>query len=137
MVRVTKQGDAWKAEQVWANRSLYAKFSNPVLANGHIFGLCAGFLVCLDVETGKRLWRERGEKGDFGAGQILRAGDTLLICTDRGEVVLAAAEPQKYRELGRVRLLDHKKTWNTPALAGRQLFLRNHQELACFELAGR
>ena len=46
MVRVTKAGDAWKAEQVWANRQLYAQFSNPVLVNGHIIGLTGGFLVC-------------------------------------------------------------------------------------------
>jgi outer membrane protein assembly factor BamB len=119
------------------NRQLYAQFSNPVLAQGHIFGLTGGFLVCLDAETGQRRWRERGARGDFGAGQILRAGDMLLICTDKGEVVLAAADPQQYRELGRVRVLEHKKTWNTPALAGNQLFVRNHLEMACYELPTR
>jgi outer membrane protein assembly factor BamB len=137
MVRVTRQGDGWKAEPVWANRQLYAQFANPVLADGHIFGLTAGFLVCLDVETGQRRWRERGAKGDFGAGQVLRAGDVLLLFTERGEVVLAAADPKQYREFARFRVLEHKKTWNTPTLAGNQLLVRNHLEMVCYELPTR
>jgi hypothetical protein len=29
------------------------------------------------------------------------------------------------------------RTWNTPALANRQLFVRNDKEMACLELAVR
>jgi hypothetical protein len=31
-------------------------------------------------------------------------------------------------------VFDAPRTWNTPALAGRQLFLRNDIEMVCYEL---
>jgi hypothetical protein len=59
----------------------------------------------------------------------------MLITTEKlGQLVLVAVDPKAYRELGRIDLFGGK-TWNTPALAGRQLFVRNHNAMACLELA--
>jgi len=48
-------------------------------------------------------------------------------------VALVAADPAVFRELAHFDALSGK-TWNTPALAGNRLFLRNHLEMACYEL---
>jgi hypothetical protein len=50
-------------------------------------------------------------------------------------VALVAADPTSCRELARLVALEGK-TWNTPALAGNQLFVRNHTEIACCDLPG-
>jgi outer membrane protein assembly factor BamB len=84
----------------------------------------------VDDKTGKRLWKD----GRFGSGQLLLVGDVLVISSEEGEVVTVAADPSGYHELSRQAVLDGK-TWNTPALAGRQLFVRNHYGMACLELA--
>jgi outer membrane protein assembly factor BamB len=71
----------------------------------------------------------------FGHGQPLLVGDLILIQTEDGELVLAAADPAEYRELGRVRVLTADTTsWNTPALWGKFILCRNDLEAACFEL---
>ena len=64
-------------------------------------------------------------------------GDTLLVQAERtGELVAVAADPAEYRELGRIRVLQGSRTWNTFALAGGRLYLRNHEEMVCYELPG-
>ena len=132
MLQVSKNGPAWAVEQAWANRKLAAKFANPVVHGQNIYGLHYGRLSCLDVWTGDLIWRGP----DFQHGQVLLTGDVLIVTTERtGQLVTVAADPTKYRELGRTNFTRIKKTWNTHALAGKQLFVRNHAEMACLDLA--
>jgi outer membrane protein assembly factor BamB len=46
---------------------------------------------------------------------------------------MATANPTRYEELGRFEAFK-EKTWNTPTLAGDRLYLRNHRQMACFQL---
>jgi outer membrane protein assembly factor BamB len=133
LVRVKPpQGDAgWTAETVWSNKGFAAKYANPVLHNGSIYGLSNGVLYCLDPATGEKRWKLLGR---YGMGQLLLRGNTLVIMTDGGDVALVAADPKAGRELARLSVFDGKKTWNTPALAGDQLFLRNQMDMACVQL---
>jgi outer membrane protein assembly factor BamB len=134
LLEVKKSGTEWTVRPLWTNRNLAARFANPVFCAGHIFGLSNGRLVCLDAETGKRVWRS--DEG-FDSGQLLVCGTTLVVQAERtGEVVAVAAEPTEYRELGRTKVFRGSRTWNTPALAGGRLYLRNHEEMVCLDLAG-
>jgi outer membrane protein assembly factor BamB len=142
MVRVKKGADGeWKAEEVWAHKRFWAKFSNPVIVGVAIFGLSGGDLYSLDAESGKVFWKERGH-GRFGQGQVIAAGDRLLVQSDEGTIYYVAAETLAFKELGHLKVLEKQettesepKTWNTPALAGTQLFLRdNEKQMACVEL---
>jgi outer membrane protein assembly factor BamB len=113
----------------WHTRALSARFCSPVVHKGHAFGLSEGAMVCVDLATGKRVWKE----GNYGNGQIVRAGDRLVVTTEKGGVALVAADPAEHRELGRTAVFTDR-TWNVPALAGKHLYLRNHREMACLEL---
>jgi outer membrane protein assembly factor BamB len=129
MIGVKREADEWIARVIWSNRYLYAKFSNPVTDGESIFGLSNGILVCLDAETGQRHWK----KGRYGSGQLLLVSDVLLVTGEQGDVVLVAASSQGFRELARMSVFGGK-SWNTPALAAGLLFLRNHEEMACYQL---
>jgi outer membrane protein assembly factor BamB len=119
----------WSAEEVWSNINLKAKFSTPVLYRGNIYGLDDGILTCLDPTNGKRRWKD----GRYGHGQLLLAGDRLLVQTEAGPVVLVEPSPGGLKERGRVEALT-SKTWNTLALAGRWLLVRNDKEAVGIEL---
>ena len=80
--------------------------SSSVLHDGFIYGLDEGILACLDAATGELKWKG----GRYGHGQVLLAGDHLVVITEEGELVLVAATPEKLRELARV-----------PAIEGRDL----------------
>jgi outer membrane protein assembly factor BamB len=130
MFRVSVDGQGSSAvEMLWESLSLKAKFTNVVHRDGFLYGLDDGILACVDVETGERRWKG----GRYGHGQIILAGDLLLVQAEDGDVFLVEAVADAHRELGRLAALDGK-TWNHPALAGRRLLVRNDREAACYEL---
>jgi outer membrane protein assembly factor BamB len=132
LLRIKREGDAFTVEEVWRNTRFAAKFSSPIYDRGHIYGLSYGFMTCLDAATGKLLWKD----GRYGHGQLLLIGEHILVLSETGDLALVAADPTGYHELARRPVFDGK-TWNTPAVAGHQLFLRTHTEMAGFELPFR
>jgi outer membrane protein assembly factor BamB len=132
MVRVTRKGGGYAAEVVWENRYLAARQVNPVRVGNHIYGMggVTGMLVCLEAETGRRRWRGKA----YGQGQILAVAGTLLVQSEQGDLAVVPADPERFREAARMTVFPNRRTWNTPALAGRQLFLRNDEEMVCLEL---
>ena len=123
-------GGAWRVEERWRSRDLKSKFATPVRLGDCVYGLDDGILACLDLQTGKRRWK----KGRYGHGQVLLAGDRLLVQTEAGPVVLVEPTPDGPVERGRIDALSDK-TWNTLALAGDRLLTRNAVEAACYRLA--
>ena len=59
--------------------------------------------------------------------------DLVLVQSEPGPVILAAATPEGFKEYGRLPALS-SKTWNHPTLAGRYLLVRNDREAVCYEL---
>jgi len=130
LFKVSPAKDQWTVERLWKDsRSMQCKFTSPVLHEGRLYGISDVDLVCIDVNTGKRLWKGP----EVGYGQVLLRGELLVVVTERGAVVTAAANPAKYEELGRFDVF-REKTWNTPTLAGDRLYLRNHRSMVCIQL---
>ncbi len=129
LLRIEPEAEGLVARLEWESPRLKAKFTNVVVHEGFVYGLDDGVMVCLDPATGERCWK----RGRYGHGQVILAGDLLLIQTEDGDVVLLEPNPDEPRELGRFTAFDDK-TWNCPALVGRYLLLRNHREAALFEL---
>ena len=109
-------------------------FANPVTDGKNIYGLqfLNGALRCIDVKEGKLRWT--GER--YGPGQMLMVDNVLLVVSDKGELSLLETDTDEPKVLGRYSAFDGK-TWNTPALAGDQLFLRNQSEIVCLKLSRR
>ncbi|MEM7558793.1 MAG: PQQ-binding-like beta-propeller repeat protein [Planctomycetota bacterium] len=121
--------ECWEVETEWKSIRLRSKMSNFVVREGAIYGLDSGIMTCLDLETGKRLWK----RGRYGHGQLLLVGNKILVLAESGEVVLVRADPEKHEVLGKIQALDGK-TWNHLALAGDVLVVRNYQEAAAYRL---
>jgi outer membrane protein assembly factor BamB len=108
------------------------KFTTAVLHEDYVYGLDDGILACLDIASGKQVWKG----GRYQHGQILLTGGLLIIQAETGEIALVQPDPTKFIELAKIPALT-SKTWNNPALAGRYLLVRNDQEAVCFELPVR
>ena len=118
------------SEVVWQSKRLKAKFSNMIYRDGFVYGLDDGILVCLDPANGKRRWK----KGRYGHGQLILVDDVLLIMSEKGDVVLVEATPERHNELARITAFDGK-TWNPHAFAAPYLLVRTDSEAICYELA--
>ena len=129
LLQVHNDASKLSVTTVWDSRRLKPKFSDLAIKDGIIYGLDDAILTCIDLATGKRLWR-----GDnYGFGQILLVDDLLLIQCEDGNVALVEAKPSEFHELTRFKALS-SKTWNNPALSGHRLLVRNDHEAACFDL---
>jgi outer membrane protein assembly factor BamB len=129
VVELTPNGDRFQVRDVWRNLRMKNRQSSSVFYNGFIYGLDDGILACLDAATGDLKWKG----GRYGHGQVLLAGDQLLITTEDGDLVLVAATPAKLTELAHIQALNGE-TWNVPALADGILLVRNTTEMAAFDL---
>lgn len=119
--------NAWTVDVLWKNStSLRTKFTNCVVRDGYAYGLSDGILECVRLEDGKRQWK----KGRFRQGQLLLVGEDLLITAESGELVLVAANPSGMQELAKLAVIGDV-TWNTAALSGDRLLMRNSEEAAC------
>jgi outer membrane protein assembly factor BamB len=128
---VTQKDSQWTATPRWKSRAIRPAFNDFAISGDCVYGFDEGIFCCVDAETGKRRWKA----GRYGHGQVLLIADQrlLLVVTETGEVVLVAANPEKHEELGRMQAVTGK-TWNHPVIAHGALYIRNDQEMACFEL---
>jgi hypothetical protein len=132
LVGLARKGDSWEASKRWGSGEIHPSFNDFVVCKGHVFGFNEAIFACVDVESGKRRWK----KGRYGHGQVvlLAEQELLLVLAETGEVVLLATNSKQLEEIGRFKAIEGK-TWNHPAIAHGRLFVRNGEEMACYELA--
>ena len=132
LVELKGSGNSFTASTIWENTNMKNKFNSSVLHNGFVYGLDEGILVCLDVNTGERKWKD----GRYGYGQVILAGDHLIVSSDKGDVALVKATPAQYTEVARFTAVQGQ-TWNYPAIAGGRLLVRNSNEMAAYDISGK
>jgi len=132
VVRVTNQNKSFTAEHVWKNNKLKCYFGTPALFEGNLYGIDDTLLACVEAATGRQHWKARA--GDYGHGQLLRSGELLLVLSETGALALVEANPDRFHEWGRIQAIEGK-TWNYPTLAGNRILVRNHLEMAAYDLA--
>ncbi len=132
LVELSQTGDKWTATKLWESKGLKPTLNDFVVCDGAVYGFDDGICCCIDLKTGKRRWKA----GRYGHGQLLLLADQklLLVLSETGEAILLAANPDKLDELGRFQAIDGK-TWNHPAIAHGRLYVRNAEEMACYDLA--
>ena len=136
-VKVAKSDGIFTATEIWRTpNSNINHWSTPVVKDGYLYGMFSfkeygkGPLACIDIRTGEQKWAQAG----FGPGNVILSGDTLLALSDKGELVLAKAQPGSFEEMARADVLAGK-CWSTPALAGVNLvFARSTVEGGCFQI---
>jgi outer membrane protein assembly factor BamB len=134
--KISKSGGGLSAEAIWRRENeCFNHWSTPVVKDGYLYGMFSfkeygvGPVACVDIKTGKDMWREEG----FGPGQVILAGDKMIALSDKGEVVVIEANPEKYVELKRDDVLNGK-VWSYPVLAYDRLFARSTEEGVCLEI---
>jgi len=125
MVRVSRAGESWSVEPLWANGAIKQSYVIPAYHAGHLYGMNNRIFTCVDAATGEVRWRSR-EPGD---GFPTVVGDHVVVVTKPGTLAVVAADPAEYREVARLELFSDQ-SWTSAAFADGKLFVRSMGELA-------
>jgi hypothetical protein len=131
LLKVRKDG----VDEVWkGNDSLSCHFDTPVPVGPYLFG-CDGRqeegarLRCIAWKDGKVRWTKEG----FGCGSVVAAGGKLFGLSEAGELILADASGDRYKELARAAVLRGPCRAGL-ALAGGRLYARDGTRLVCWDV---
>lgn len=110
-------------QQIWKTR-MSSYFNPGVRVGDYVYGIDGTThrptkFVCIEWNTGKERWSEPG----FGSGGLVVADDLLVIC-DKGEIIIARANPDEFELLGRETVLQGK-CWTAPVVANGWIYARN------------
>ncbi len=125
----------------YENKSMSNHMNNSVLIGGHLYGFDGTAhrgrpteFVCLEFATGKEKWRVPSSTG-LGCGSVMGTADgTLLILSERGELLAAPATPDGFKPTARHQVLGGR-CWTVPVLADGRVYCRNARgELLCVKV---
>jgi hypothetical protein len=130
-----------------SSRRIFSHTSTALFRGDHLFSAkSSGEFICLEASTGKQVW-ESAKVTDLKNGASIHLtpnGDSVLLYTDKGELIRAQLTSQGYQEISRVAVLEptfpfagRNVAWSPPAYANRHIFARNGKELICASLAAK
>ena len=132
--RVERDQGGWRIEDVWENNEASLYMTNGILVDGALFGLSqrnSGQYFLMDVATGEMLWSGAGRQAENAS--ILRAGPTLFVLEDDGELIVGRVDASGFEETRRYRVAD-AATWAQPAISGNRVFVKDVGTLALWTL---
>lgn len=122
----------------YEHKLLSNHMNNSVLIDGHLYGFDGTAhrgrpteFVCLELATGKEKWRVPPAVG-LGCGSVMATADgTLLILSERGELLTAPATTAGFKTTARHQVLGGR-CWTVPVLAHGRIYCRNARgDLVC------
>ncbi|HEV3145713.1 MAG TPA: PQQ-binding-like beta-propeller repeat protein [Gemmataceae bacterium] len=144
LIKLTKSGNSFKAEEVYANKNMTNHHGGVVLVDGHIYGFSeSGGWECQDFMSGKVVWDEKG-KGR-GKGSLTFADGRLYCYTqDDGILFCIDASAAGFKETGRFSIPQQSKLrkpsgriWTHPVIANGKLYLRDQELLFCYDISAK
>ena len=134
LFKISKAGDMFTAEPVYANKTLANHHGGVILIDGHLYGSNEREWICQNLKTGEIVWRDRG----VGKGSVLYADGHLFTRAEsgKGRIALVEATPAGYKEKGRFEQPDRAKenSWPHPVIAGGRLYIRDQDLLLCYDV---
>jgi outer membrane protein assembly factor BamB len=131
MLRLTNGGRS--VQQAWFNENLDNRIGGMVKVGNYVYGSGDNnrFWFCVDWHTGRIMWQERG----LAMGVIIANKDMLYLYTDRGDMILARATPEKFDIAGRFPItLGTNQHWAHPVIYNGVLYVRRGDTLMAFDV---
>lgn len=138
LVQLVPVGQGVSVEQVYLGRDMPNTLGGQVLVGDILYGTNSQGPVAADFMTGKIHWQEAA----FGPAAVLYADERLYFHAENGEVVLADATAEAYRERGRFTPPDtpkrrdaRERAWTYPVVANGNLYIRDLGRLWCYDVS--
>ncbi len=126
--------DGRVAEKVWTNKSLDSRMGGAVLVDDHLYGSGDSdrSWKCLDWKTGKQTYSST----EIGNGVVISADGLLFCYSQRGELAIVKASPDKFEVTGKTRVsMGSGQHWAHPVINNGRLFVRHGDVLMAYKIS--
>jgi outer membrane protein assembly factor BamB len=127
-----------KVETVWFSEEMDNRIGSMVKVGDYVYGSgdSKRYWFCADWKTGEIKYREQG----LAMGNIIAnvtADDQMLYCyTDRGEMILAKANPEKFDRVSRFPVtLGTEQHWAHPVIYRGVMYVRHGNALMAYRIS--
>jgi outer membrane protein assembly factor BamB len=123
------------ATKLWENKAMSMQINSPIVREGFAYGFDENVFKCVKLDDGKEMWQDKG----LGKGSLMMSADgRLIITSEKGELVIAKADPQKFDVVARAQILPKTKCWTSPVLANGRIYARNAAgNFVCVDVGGK
>jgi outer membrane protein assembly factor BamB len=124
-----------RVKEDYDSRVMRNHFNCSVFWKGHVYGFDESDLKCIDFKDSGEKWKE----GSLGKGALMMSADgRMVIMSDKGELVIANADPKAFKAIARAQILPRTKCWTTPTLANGRIYARNaNGDMVCVDVSGK
>ena len=129
MLRLTDGGR--KVEKVWENKEFDSKTGSAVKIGNYVYGSGDNnkYWFCLDWKTGEQKYKDRS----IAVGAVIAAEDMLYCYSDRGEMALVKATPEKFDMVSKFSItLGTEQHWAHPVLHKGVMYVRHGNTLMAY-----
>jgi outer membrane protein assembly factor BamB len=143
LLKLSKDGSGVKAEEEYfldAN-TLQNHHGGMILKDGYVF--CGhkhneGFPICVEMKSGEIAWGGRDEGPGRGSAAVAYADGHFYFRYQDGTMALIEANPHEYKLKGKFKIKTHNgESWPHPVIAGGKLFLRDQNDLLCYDIKAK
>jgi outer membrane protein assembly factor BamB len=120
-----------RVSRKWSSKALDNHHGGVIFLNGYIYGTNNRELVCLDFDTGKVQWTERG----VGKGSLTYADGMIYVYGERGMMGLIDPDPKGGRLVSSFQVTKGtNQHWAHPVVTGGRLYIRHGDVLMAFDV---
>lgn len=131
MLRLKNGGRS--VEQAWSSKELDNRIGGMVKIGDYVYGSGDNnrFWFCADWKTGEIKYKEKG----FAMGNIIADNGMLYCYTDRGDMVLAKANPEKFEVVSRFQITKGtEQHWAHPVIYKGVLYVRHGDSIMAYKI---
>ena len=139
LIKLNKSRTGFAAQEVYflQAKQMQNHHGGMILKDGYIYcgtGHGEGYPLCIEARTGRDAWRP-GRGAGSGSAAIAYADNHLYFRYQDGTVALIEATPKAYKLKGSFKAASHNgEAWAHPVIAGGKLYLRDQDELLCYDV---
>jgi prepilin-type processing-associated H-X9-DG protein len=132
-------GDSRADEQYFLRaRDFQNHHGGFVVVDGHVYGGSGnnnGLPTCLDLRSGKAAWGPSRGPGS-GSASVCYADGHVYFRYEGGDVALIEATPSRMNVKSTFRPPVSTPSWSHPAVTGGRLYIRDQEQLLCYDVKG-
>ncbi|MDF7822432.1 PQQ-like beta-propeller repeat protein [Pontiellaceae bacterium B12227] len=133
--------------EVYRTKAYSSHWATPILVDGYLYGFSNNKLVCMNWETGERIWRMVPKVGNaafrtlearggganryrpppgqdgFGIGNLTYVDDRFLCLGENGLLAWMKLSPEGCEVISWARLFTAEQTWTAPVVSNDRIFI--------------